>query len=223
MHVGLQKLVVARREVLSEGIVRSGRIASYIGFTEPLASQVDLLVDDFEVISRNANDAFNVMRVVLKRKLENDDIAAANFTVGQDMIVPVATSSEDKFVDQKMVAHQKRGFHGLGRNLEGLHDKRCAEQRQDHRAEQGLNVFAQRSGAGFFPIPRGVPHVRDLCGVIHDLCSLPSSSAHNCWSAATAAAFSGSFFVLSGPAGACLSVGSSSARKGFFGGGAASF
>src|SRR5258708_37294791 len=212
----MQKLFVAGREVVPEGIVRRGWIASHVRFIEPLAVQVHLLVDDFEMISRNANDAFNVMRVVLKRKFENDDIAAANFTVGQDMIVPVATSSENKFVNQEMVAHQKGGFHGLGRNLKSLDDKSCAEQGEDHRDEQGLNVFAQCRGAGFFPIPGGVPHVRDLCGVIHDCCSLPSSTAHNCWSAATAAACLGSLFGFPVPAAAVFAVLGTSTVKGFF-------
>ena len=37
-------------------------------------------------------------------------------------------SAENELIDQQVIAHQKRGFHGFGRYLEGLYDKGGAEQ-----------------------------------------------------------------------------------------------
>src|ERR1700682_1529310 len=105
LHIGLQELFSTRREVITKRIIGRRRIAGHIRLVEPLPIQVYLLVDDFEAVSWNADDALDVVRVVLKRKLENDDVAPVNFTVRQEMVVPMAAPSEDEFIHEKVVAN----------------------------------------------------------------------------------------------------------------------
>ena len=71
------------------------------------------------------------------------------------MVVPMSAPAENKFIHEEMIADQKRRLHGLRRNLERLHDKRRAEQRQDHRNQKRFDVLAHRGGMRFRAMRRG--------------------------------------------------------------------
>ena len=55
---------------------------------------------------------------------------------------PVAAGPEHELVDQQVIADQQVRLHRAGRNLEGLEDERPHEQREDHRDDDRLEVFA---------------------------------------------------------------------------------
>jgi hypothetical protein len=56
------------------------------------------------------------------RIIKNDDVAALYFAIGEKM-APEAITAEVEFVDQQVVADEQSVLHGLGRNLESLHDE----------------------------------------------------------------------------------------------------
>ena len=80
-------------------------------------------------------DTFHVMRMIVKRKLENDDVAAADARYGRNF-VPGAAAAKYKFVHQQMVADQQRRLHRLRGNLESLHDERGAKKREQNGDQQ---------------------------------------------------------------------------------------
>ena len=139
------------------------------------------------------------MRMILKRKFENNDVAAAYFAIRENMVVPMSAPAENKFVHEQVIADEQSRLHGLRRNLEGLNDKRGAEQRQDHRNQKRFDVFPHRGGMRFRAIGRGGFARSDgLCGFRSHF--VPQfSSAPNCIRAAMAADCSASFFVFPHP------------------------
>ena len=63
------------------------------------------------------------------------------FAIRQKFVVPPAAPAKNEFVHKQMIAHQQRAFHGLGRNLERLHDKTGSKQRQNHGHQQRFQIF----------------------------------------------------------------------------------
>jgi len=114
-----------------------------IGFVEQLAVDEDLLVDDFQVIAGQTDDALHEMRMVLIRIFEDDDVAALEITVGKKFFVPMTTATEDKFVDEEMVADEEGFLHRRRRNLEGLDDEAGAEEGEDHGYEKRFKIFGK--------------------------------------------------------------------------------
>ena len=141
-----------RREIVAERVIGRGGIPDDVGLDDPLPVDVHLLVDNLDAVAGNSDHALHVMRVILKRKFEDDNVPAADFAVRKNMVVPVSAPAENKFVDEQVVADQKRRLHGLRRNLERLHDKRRAKQRQDHRNQKRFDVLSHRRRD---EIPRG--------------------------------------------------------------------
>ena len=89
LHVGLQILRTARREIVSERVIRRGGIADDVRLADPLPVDVHLLVHNLDAVAGNSDHALDVMRVILKRKFENDNVPAANFAIRKNMVVPV--------------------------------------------------------------------------------------------------------------------------------------
>src|SRR5580658_8296991 len=81
------------------------------------------------------------MRMVIKRKFENDDIAAPDLAIGQKFFVPRSVAAKYKFVHQKMIADQKRGLHRLRRNLESLNDEGGAKKSQQNCDQKRLGIL----------------------------------------------------------------------------------
>ena len=76
----------------------------HVGLIQKLAIDVHLLVDELYMISRQTDDALHVMGMIQVWIFENDDVAALQRTIRQELFVPGAVAAEDKFVDQQMVA-----------------------------------------------------------------------------------------------------------------------
>ena len=92
-----EKIAARGRKVVTEGIRAEG-IVDNVRLLEWLAIDVDALIDDPEAIAGQADDAFHVVRMIVKGKLENDNVAAANGTVRKKFFVPRAAPFEDEFV-----------------------------------------------------------------------------------------------------------------------------
>src|SRR5262249_49538249 len=76
--------------------------------------------------------------------LEDDDVAAADGTDGEDGAPDrERRRPEDELVDQQVIADQQVVLHRAGRDLERLHDPSMDEQREDHRNDDRLEVLAE--------------------------------------------------------------------------------
>ena len=104
---------------------------------------INLLVDDANAIAGQADDALDVVRMIVERKFEDDNVAAANGPVGQKLFVPGAGAFEHEFIHEQMVADQKRRLHRLRRDFEGLHDESGAEESEQNRDQKRLDEVAQ--------------------------------------------------------------------------------
>src|SRR5262245_33412986 len=81
--------------------------------------------------------------MLLVGKFKDNNVAALQIPIRQYFFVPRTSATENEFVNQQVVADQQRTFHGSGGNLESLHDKRRAEQREDHRNQKRLQIFGE--------------------------------------------------------------------------------
>ena len=111
LHGRDEKLVAGRRKRVVEGIVAGGRVMDDVGFVEQFAIDENLLVNNFQTIAGEANDAFHEMRMILIRKFEDDDVAALQVAVWKKLFVPVAAAAKDEFVDEEMIAYEEGLFH----------------------------------------------------------------------------------------------------------------
>src|SRR5712664_3158598 len=96
------------------------------------------------MVARESDHSLHKVLVILKRVFEDDDVAALQRAVGQNLFVPGAASTEDKFIDQQVIADQQGSFHGGRRNFERLDNKSGAEKREDYGDKQGLDILGQR-------------------------------------------------------------------------------
>src|SRR5260221_1541827 len=132
LHGWNKKLITGRRKGVVQRIVAGGGVVDGGGVVQHFAVDEDLLIDNLQVISRQANDALHEMRMILIGIFENDYIAAFEIAVRKKLFVPVAAAPEDKFVDQEMIADEKRFLHRRRRNLESLDDETGAEKGKNH-------------------------------------------------------------------------------------------
>src|SRR5260370_9740766 len=96
------------------------------------------------MVSRETDDPFHEMLVVGIGILENNNVAALQLKIGQNLFVPSARSAKNELIYQQVVADQKGAFHRSRWDLESLNDKASAKQGQNHRHEQRFQVFGQR-------------------------------------------------------------------------------
>ena len=71
--------------------------------------------------------------------LEDDDVAAADFSLRQER--HRLARSEDEFVDQQMVADSDCVLHRAGRHLHRLNDEGHAKHGHDHGHDGRFEVF----------------------------------------------------------------------------------
>src|SRR4029077_13722688 len=136
-------------------VIGSGGVMIGIGFSEPLAIAINLLVNDFDPIARHSDNTLHVMRMVLERKFEYDNVAAANGTIGQHRFIPGIAAAKNELVYEQMIAHQQSGFHGLRRNLKGLDDEGSPKERQNYGHEQRFDIFANGGVGALLRAARG--------------------------------------------------------------------
>src|SRR5882724_3725056 len=140
LHGWNKKLITGRRKGIVQRIVARSGIVDHIGFIEGFAVDEDLLIDNLQVISRQANDALHEMRMILIGIFEDNDIAAFEIAVRKKLFVPVAAAAEDKFVDQEMIADEKRFLHRRRRNLEGLNNEAGPEKGKNHSNQKRFEI-----------------------------------------------------------------------------------
>src|SRR5580700_5074157 len=96
---GVKVVAIGWREIIAEGIAPR-RVMNHIGLPKPLAVNINLLINDADVVARQTDDAFYVVRMIVKRELEDDDIAMSNRPVRKQPFIPRATALEQKFVHE---------------------------------------------------------------------------------------------------------------------------
>ena len=101
LHGRDEKLVAGRRKGVVQRIVARGGIVDDVGFIKGFAVDEDLLVDDFQPIAGQTDDALHEMRMVLIRIFEDDDVAALEVTVRQKLLVPMTASTENESVGRR--------------------------------------------------------------------------------------------------------------------------
>src|SRR4029079_14881246 len=82
--------------------------------------------------------------------------------------------AEDELVHQQMIADEQVLFHRPGRDLERLHDERANEQRQDHRDDDRLEVFADGGLLEIAGHSVSVPILSTARNASCGICTLPT-------------------------------------------------
>ena len=133
--------IADRREGIVQGVITRGGIVHHVRLIQQFPVDVDVLVDQLQMVAWQTDDPLHKVLMIGIGIFENNDVAAFQGPVRQKFLVPRARSAENELVYQQMVADQKRAFHGRGRNLECLHHKTGAKQRQNHGNQQLLHVL----------------------------------------------------------------------------------
>src|SRR6202035_1276974 len=68
LHIGEQLVVIGGREIVEKRIVSRRGIVVRVGFSQFLAVNVNLLVDNLDAVARHPDHAFHIVRVVLERE-----------------------------------------------------------------------------------------------------------------------------------------------------------
>src|SRR5580698_9332762 len=77
---------------------------------------------------------------------EDDDVAALQRTVGEQLLIPRSAAAKDELVDEEMVANLQRSLHRSGGNLERLNHEAGPKEREKHGHQQRFQVFGNRRG-----------------------------------------------------------------------------
>jgi len=92
----------------------------------------DAFVFNFDLVSPHADDPFDVVFGAVLGIDENDNVASLRIgDWNQNVPQERDLDAVNKFVDEQMVADQKRRNHGPGGDLVGLNDERA-----DHNGDQ---------------------------------------------------------------------------------------
>src|ERR1700682_2144074 len=135
-NVNRNHLTLEWRERIVEGVISYPRIVHCIGLLQRFAIDIDLLIDQLYVISRQTNHTLHKVLMILVWIFKNDDIPSLQRTVREHLLIPCAAPSKNELVHQQVVANQERSFHRSGRNLERLYDKAGPKQGQNYSYEQ---------------------------------------------------------------------------------------
>src|SRR6202158_5047224 len=127
---------VGSGKIIAEHII--GRFQkSHVGLIQRLAVDPDLLVHHPQVVPRYPDHAFDKVLLRIHGIVKHDDVAALDLLIGHEAITQ-AMPAVNKLVHQQVIADQQRVLHGLGWNLERLHNKSDHEYGDHDRAQQRL-------------------------------------------------------------------------------------
>ncbi len=142
-HRAVRHLHVARRELV--GVRRAGRLEEvHVRFVEHRAVDVDALVAQLEGLAGQADDALDEVALRVLGVLEDHDLSAPHVGDGQQgPLERGGRRREHELVHQQVIADEQVVLHRSRRDLEGLHDPRAHEQRQDHGHHDRLEVLAR--------------------------------------------------------------------------------
>ena len=104
-QVAAGEIIVRRREIVAERIFLRG-IVHDVGLVEQRSVDEDMLIDDAHAVAGKADDTLHVVRVIVERKLEDDNVASPDRTIRKEFLIPGARTAEDELVDQQMVADE---------------------------------------------------------------------------------------------------------------------
>src|SRR5215470_17191939 len=111
---------------------------------QELSVDINVAIDDFQVIARQADHAFDEMLVIIVRILEHDNVAALQRAIGQKFFVPgIVMPAKDELVDEQMIPNEKSLLHRLRRNFECLEDETRDKQCQNHRNQKRFEIFGK--------------------------------------------------------------------------------
>src|SRR5215470_3224855 len=111
---------------------------------QELSVDIHVAIDDFQVIARQADHAFDEMLVIIVRILEHNNVAALQRAIGQKFFVPgIAAPAENEFVDEQMIPNEKSLLHRLRRDLECLKNETRDKQRQNHSDQERFEIFGK--------------------------------------------------------------------------------
>ena len=96
-----------------------------------LAVEEERLVLQVEMVAGNAHGAFHEGLRDIHGVTEDDDVAALDLVVRQQVTRDRTGGRVGKLVHQQVIADQQGIFHGAGRDDESLHQGSGAEQEQD--------------------------------------------------------------------------------------------
>src|SRR5579871_585235 len=122
------------------------------------------------MVARQTNHTLHQELRWIHRKIEDYDISSFDRAIRQQRSC-IGSSREMNFIHQEKVPYQQRIFHGSGRNLEGLYDKRDHEDAEDHYREKRLGSkeiawFCSVMPSVCYRLNRA-RHVRDLWRLLH--------------------------------------------------------
>jgi len=103
-----------------------------VRFVQRVAVEVELFVHEMQAVAGNAHDAFDEGLLDVDRIAENDDVAAMRVAVGQQIFRDGSGGRVGELIDQQVVAHKQRVFHGAGGDDEGLYKRSGAEQKKNN-------------------------------------------------------------------------------------------
>ena len=121
----------------------------YVWLRELCAVHIDLLIYNADAVARNADYALYIVRMIVVRKFEDDDVAVTNRPVGKQLFVPGAVAFKYEFVHEEMVADQQSRLHGFRGNFESLNDECGAKQGEQNRDEQRFGNVGQSAPCRF--------------------------------------------------------------------------
>ena len=107
-----------------------------VGFLDRRTVDVELAAFEMQPVSGKSCDALDHVIGGIEREVEDDDVSAIDFLVGQDP-GPMMVRAVNGFVHQQEVAHEQGPLHGFRRDAEGLHDEGEDEESDDDEAHQG--------------------------------------------------------------------------------------
>ncbi len=93
-----------------------------------------LAVDDAEMVTGNAHHSLDQHGGL--RVMENDDVAARDWTIRQKPFCQPIGGREHLLVEEKKISNQERALHAFRGNEKGLQQKRKHEQRDHHGLQQ---------------------------------------------------------------------------------------
>src|SRR6185437_5908618 len=103
--IGIQRRERVRARIRIESLMYSIRLPQQFSIDE------DAPQHDPQPISRHADYALHVVRMIFILVFENDKVATANFAIRQELLVPGAVAAKNKFIHQEMIPREKRGAH----------------------------------------------------------------------------------------------------------------
>src|SRR5262249_24001123 len=109
-----EELIVGGRKAVIQRVVTGARIMHDVRLIQELSIYVHVAIDDFQAVAGQTNHTFNEMLMVIVGILEDNNVAALQRAIREELLVPsVSSSAKNEFVDEQMIPDEKRLLHRL--------------------------------------------------------------------------------------------------------------